>query len=567
VAWLTAVSNHDAQPHPTIHQLLDDVRHRDPTPAAYLELAARYQRRGELRSAITILDQGLAVCTPDEHLYAEAIFVRQQGNRTDEAVRLARRARNLFPGARRFELLERLMLPVLYASPSHLEQSRARFSASLRELTSTWTSRIEDDPRGALASITRHVNFYLGYQGCDDRRLQAQYGQLVHRIMSANYPDWVRPRPMAPLRPGSKIRVGYVSAHFRDHSVSKLFLGWIREHDRRDFELFAYHNGTTVDAVTHAAARASDHFRHIPGELEPLCRRILSDDLHIAVFLDVKHKRMMAISTLRLAPVQCLAWAYPSTSGSPNMDYFLSGDLMEPPDGDRWYTEQLVRLPGIGVCYPKPVIPRVLLQRTRKDFGLSDDRIVYLCCQSSFKYLPQHDDLFPRIARANHSAQFAFLAMNDLVAHDLEERLERAFMAGGLKARDHCVMLPQCPPFDYWNLNLISDVFLDSLEWSGGVTTMEAVACGLPIVTLPGRFMRGRHSAGILTQLGVTDTIARDKDEYVEIARRLGRDRQWRTEITERMAARHARLYDDTTPVRALEDFYRTVVEERLSSR
>jgi predicted O-linked N-acetylglucosamine transferase (SPINDLY family) len=556
-----------AEPHPTIEQLLDDVRHRNPTPAAYLELARRYERRGELRSAVTILDEALVVCAPAEDLYTKAIFVLEQGNRTDDAVRLAHRARTLFPGARWFELWERLMLPVLYTSPSHLDQSRARYAASLQELTAAWTPRIEDDPRGALAAITRHVNFYLGYQGQDDRRLQAQYGQLVHRIMAANYPDWIQPRPMTPLPPDGRIRIGYVSAHFRDHSVSKLFLGWLREHDRRRFELFSYHNGTSVDAVTHAAARASDHFRHLPGELDLMCRAMVSDDLHIAVFLDVKHKRMMAMSTLRLAPVQCLAWAYPNTSGSPNVDYFLSGDFMEPPDGDRHYTEQLVRLPGIGVCYPKPVIPRALMQQTRKDFGLSDDRIVYLCCQSSFKYLPQHDDLFPRIAKANRSAQFVFLAMNDLVAHDFEERLQRAFAAEGLTARDHCVMLPQCSPFDYWNLNLISDVFLDSLEWSGGVTTMEAVACGLPVVTLPGRFMRGRHSAGILTQLGVTDTIARDKDGYVEIAARLGLDEHWRAQIVERMAAGHPRLYDETTCVRALEDFYRTVVDERLSAR
>jgi predicted O-linked N-acetylglucosamine transferase (SPINDLY family) len=296
-----------------------------------------------------------------------------------------------------------------------------------------------------------------------------------------------------------------------------------------------------------------------------MCRAVLADRLHIAVFLDVKHKRMTMMSSLRLAPVQCLAWAYPNTSGFPNVDYFLSGELMEPPDGADHYTEQLVRLPGIGVCYPKPVIPRVLLQKTRHDFGLGDDRIVYLCCQSSCKYLPQHDDLFPRIAKRNLKAQFVFLVMNDLVARDFDERLRCAFSDEGLTARDYCVMLPQTRPFDYWNLNLVADVFLDSLEWSGGVTTLEAIACGLPIVTCPGVLMRSRHSCGILRQLGVTETIARDKDEYVDIAVRLGQDPEWRTQVLQRMAARHPRLYGDTACVRALEDFYRKVVDERLS--
>ena len=124
-------------------------------------------------------------------------------------------------------------------------------------------------------------------------------------------------------------------------------------------------------------------------------------------------------------------------------------------------------------------------------------------------------------------------------------------------------MLPQLSTFDYWTLNLLSDVFLDSQEWSGGVTALEAIACGLPIVTLPGRFMRGRHSYGILRQLGVTETIASDKASYVDIAVRLGVDKQWRAKIRERMAAGQHLLFSNTKCVLALEDFYRCTVRDR----
>ena len=193
-------------------------------------------------------------------------------------------------------------------------------------------------------------------------------------------------------------------------------------------------------------------------------------------------------------------------------------------------------------------------------FGLGDDRIVFLCCQSSFKYLPQHDDLFVRIAKRLPAAQFVFLAINDTVARDFLARLRRAFAAQGMAASNHCVILPLLGKFDYWNLNLLADVFLDSLEWSGGVTALEAIACGLPIVTQPGSFMRGRHSYGILMQMGVTDTIARDKNDYVDIAVRLGEDNEWRAQVINRMKANQSRLYSDTKCVRALEDFFRSVV-------
>jgi protein O-GlcNAc transferase len=549
-----------------IDELQERVNSGERKAETYIELARHHMQLRQLDIGITVLKEGIERCRPDELLYSEAIFAMEQGNRTEEAIVLARRAIELFPRLRYFRLWEALMLPVLYDTHVAINRYRARYSSGLRALEAWLRLDTPQERREALGAIRQHLNFYLGYQGCSDRALQERYAQLVHKIMAANYPQWVQPLDVSVCPFGDRIRVGYISAHFRNHSVTKLFLGWLREHNRREFEVFTYHNGRTVDAVTDEVRRMSDHFRHIPAVFEPLCQAVLSDNLHIAVFLDVRHRRMAMASALRLAPVQCLAWAHPITSGSPMMDYYLSGDLMEPENAQDHYCERLVRLPGIGVCYPKPVIPRPLLGKSRGDFGLGENRVVFLCCQSSFKYLPQHDDIFARIANRIPTSQFVFIALNDLVAKDFRKRLQRAFAVEGMESSDFCVLLPQLRPFDYWNLNLVSDVFLDSLEWSGGVTTLEAIACGLPIVTLPGQFMRGRHSFGILTQLGVTETIARDKQEYVEIAVRLGLDPEWRRQVLEHMKANYGRLYSDTKCVRGLEDFFRAAVRERINS-
>lgn len=517
-----------------------------------------------MSKAVRLFESALLTCRPDPELYAEAVFALEQSNRTQGAILLADRARTLFPGEGRFEVQAALMLPVLYQGPEEVERYRARYRAGLAAVAAGVDLRTPEGRHRALAAIGQHVSFYLGYQGGCVRDLQEQYGRLLYEVASANYPDWARPLAMPRFADGRRIRIGYVSAHFRNHSVEKLFRGWLQEHDRSTFEVFAYHNGRTCDHVTEAVQRSVEHFRHVPGQLEPLCEAVLADRLHILVFLDVRHSRMALASSLRLAPVQCLAWACPITSGSPNMDYFLSGDAMEPEDGATHYSERLVRLPGIGVCYPRPVIPRPLFRKRRVDFGLGEDRTVYLCCQSIFKYLPQHDDMFVAIAERDPSAQFVFLAMNDMVAEDFRCRLRRAFAARNLDAAFHSVVLLPLGELDYWNLNVLSDVFLDSLGWSGGVTTLEAIACGLPIVTLPGPLMRGRHTLGILTQLGVTDTVARDKEEYADIAVRLAKDPAWRAEILERMSAGHPRLYGDTACVRALEDFYRDTVTRAL---
>ncbi|HEY9810372.1 MAG TPA: hypothetical protein V6D13_13660, partial [Halomicronema sp.] len=212
--------------------------------------------------------------------------------------------------------------------------------------------------------------------------------------------------------------------------------------------------------------------------------------------------------------------------------------------------------------YEKPEIPEKT--KTRLDYGLREDAILYLCSQSLFKYLPQHDWIFSEIARRVPQAQFAFLSNSKFVDKKFKKRLQQAFKQVNLDSEQYCLILPQQSWADYLNLNLISDIFLDTLDWSGGNTTLEAIACNLPVVTYPGEFMRGRHSYAILKMLGVTDTIAPNHAEYVEIAVKLGHDLEWRNNIIQRMAERHSYLYDDKVSVEALDNFYRQIVHTEL---
>jgi predicted O-linked N-acetylglucosamine transferase (SPINDLY family) len=234
---------------------------------------------------------------------------------------------------------------------------------------------------------------------------------------------------------------------------------------------------------------------------------------------------------------------------------------MEPKNAQKHYSEQLIRLPNIGLCYAKPIIPQ--LTKTRADFQLHDDAVVYLSCQSLFKYLPQYDYIFPAIVQQVPQAQIAFLSHESIhITEKFRQRLQRVFASFGLNSEDYCVIVPRQNILGYLNLNLVSDVYLDTFSWSGGNSTLEAIACNLPVVTCPGEFMRGRHSYAILKMLGVTDAITKNEAEYIEIAVKLGLNREWRNSIVDRMVQRHCYLYDDKTCVEALDAFFRRVVQE-----
>jgi protein O-GlcNAc transferase len=146
------------------------------------------------------------------------------------------------------------------------------------------------------------------------------------------------------------------------------------------------------------------------------------------------------------------------------------------------------------------------------------------------------------------------------ITASVKERLERTFAAAGLRADYHCVFLNRLSQSKFVAAAGLSDVFLDSIGWSGCNSALECLTQALPIVTFEGATMRGRHSAAILRMIGVEDTIATTVDDYVAIATRLGKDAQFRRAISSRMAENRHKIYRDRAPVAALEDFLEKAV-------
>jgi protein O-GlcNAc transferase len=321
------------------------------------------------------------------------------------------------------------------------------------------------------------------------------------------------------------------------------------------------------DAETDTAAKLCERFVRGPRLIEHWRETIAADAPHVLLYPDINMDPAAAgLAALRLAPVQCMSWGHPETSGYPTIDYFLSSELMEPADADAQYTETLVRLPNLSVYYePFDVAPA---QMSRQEFGLRPDAIVYWCGQSLFKYLPQDDDIYPRIAQAVPNCQFAFIEHpNGKSATEVfRKRLERAFAAHGLAAADRCVILPRLLPPQFTAAVGLCDIVLDSIGWSGFTSTLDGFHHDRPIVTLAGSLMRGRHTMAILTMMGITETIAETTEAYVAIAQRLATDATWRAAITERMRATKHLVYRDGACITALEEFLTRVTRERRAA-
>jgi protein O-GlcNAc transferase len=192
----------------------------------------------------------------------------------------------------------------------------------------------------------------------------------------------------------------------------------------------------------------------------------------------------------------------------------------------------------------------------RAALGLDPAVPVFWSGQSLFKYLPQYDWMFPRIALAVGACRFVFVStVSRALAAIFRERLARAFAAFGLDAEQYCRILPAMAHERFIGVAGLADVILDPPGWSGGKSTLDCLVHNPAIVTLPGRFMRGRHTVAILRQIGCEATIASSPDEYVAIAARLALDTVWRRQVRQAVAEGKHRAFCDRGYVRALEAF------------
>ena len=521
--------------------------------AIHYNRASAAQALFRLEDALASYDRALAI-KPD---FPEAHYARgrclHDMNHWREALDSFARALSLRPSypEARFAMCM-AELPILYESASEIGERRAAYESHLRSLSAE-VDRMQI-PADLATGVGSTQPFYLAYQGHNDRDLQRLYGTLVCRVMAARYP----PAALAqPARPDEAVRVGIVSGYFCWHSVWKMSIrSWISQLDRRRFRVFGYYTGAQRDSATETAATLCERFVQGPLSIDRWREQIAGDALHVLIYPEIGMDPMAArLAAQRLAPVQCSSWGHPDTSGFPTIDHFLTSDLMEPHDGQDHYTERLIRLPNLSIYYEPLDLPAVVISRS--EMGLRPGATIYWCGQSLFKYLPQFDQVFPRIARDAGDCQFAFIRYPKGASGTqlFQRRLERAFDGFGLTASDHCVFLPRLDPDRFIAAIGQCDVVLDSIGWSGFNTTMEGLDHDLPIVTMTESLMRGRHTTAVLGMMGVTETVAATIEDYVDTAVRLARDVGWRTGLRSKIAASKHRVHRDRGCAAVLEEF------------
>lgn len=362
----------------------------------------------------------------------------------------------------------------------------------------------------------------------------AEVHRAYGRSLAAQHPTPVRSFANT-KEPDRQLRVAFLSADLRHHSVAFFVESLIQHMDRKQFAITCYANTTMFDGVSQRIKAMCATWREVESMRDAdLVSRILADKIDILIDLhgvSVGHR--LPVFQLRPAPVQVTYCGYPATTGLSTMDYRIVDSITDPPGAEAHCTETLVRLDPCFLCYrPPEEVPEVETVPPSVRAG----HITFGSFNTSAKINERTCELWARVVLAVPGSRLV-LKSHQFSDSALCEYLVGLFARHGLEASRVTFLPSEMRPADHLRAYERLDIALDPVPYNGTTTTCEAMWMGVPTVTVLGDMHASRVGASLLTNVGLSELVAKDEHEYVRVASALAQD-------APRLAALRAGLRD-----------------------
>jgi predicted O-linked N-acetylglucosamine transferase (SPINDLY family) len=458
-----------------------------------------------------------------------------------EAQQLCSELLEVNPNAIGVRLRRSLIIPAIMESREGILQSREELQAALEDLKN-YSGTIED-PLGQVGA----TNFYLAYHGYNDRELQRTTAELFRKVT----PVLTHEAPhVGRKRRSGKIRLGVCSRHLSLHTIGILWAELFARLDREQFEISLFHTHPVENRIPRTLKERVDYSCCLPINMKA-ARKVIEDrELDILYYPDLGMEPLTyCLAFNRLAPVQCVTWGHPLTTGISTMDYFVSSKELELPHAQEHYSEELVRLDTLNTYYMRPIASANV---GRDAFGVREDSTLYVCPQTLFKFHPDFDAIIQGVLEGDPKGELVLLEGN--CAHHttlIRKRLERSVPYLMNRIR----FIPRLSHERFLELVRVADVMLDPIHFGGGSTTMQALSFGTPVVTLPSEFLRGRISYACYRHMGTEALVAKDIKDYCRIAVELGQNPELRIATRRELQEKSSVLYSNPKVVTECEEF------------
>jgi protein O-GlcNAc transferase len=467
------------------------------------------------------------------------------------AIKILESAIRISPNDSGLRFINALALPIIPENLDQLKEARKRQSSLINDLL---TNNLKlTDP---LAEIGM-TNFIAAYQGYDDCEIQRKLAMCYRTACSKL--NYIAPH-IGQKRKHGKIRIGFISAHLGSHTIAKLNHSLISGLNKNKFERYLFclgGNKRSKDQILERFANLIDKISFPNSTLDQMHSTISKAELDIVYYPDIGMEPLSYfLGFSRLAPIQCVTWGHPISTGIPTIDYFISSELTELKTSNSQYTEKLLRLNCFSTAYERP--NKLSLKKSRADFRLKDETHLYICPQSLFKFHPDFDEILAGILRMDLDGEIILLEGQH---PEWTIKLKSRFKERIPDVADRIKFLPRLSGLDFLDFISLADVILDTPHFCGGNTSYEAFSLGKIVVTLPSKFLRGRLTLGLYRQMGIDMPIARSAKEYIKIAVKYGSGKQARDSIETLIHKAQKTIFGTKSSILAHEHFFLEVTK------
>lgn len=438
----------------------------------------------------------------------------------------------------------------LFAAPSHFSapgqaEAYAAFTLQRLEELVRWLKRgpAEMEVIKVLGAYASHASLSPAAGSTGDLRRHAELrGQLLRRVMAL--PD---DRYVASARPlaGRRLRIGIIQRDFESQAETHATLPLFEELDPERFEVILFTYVNSFSLLEEYCRQKSAGFQVLPNALPAQLEMLRKAALDVVVFstnLTAECNVVTRLALHRVAPLQVATNASVSTTGLPEIDLFLSGDLATTERSATHFTERLGCLPGPSHVFNFEVDrAEGQMPCTRADFGLSENECVFVSTANFRKITPEVQQVWARILAAVPGSS---LLLHPFHSPQPEGHAIQLFHAGFESALwregvDVARVVASTVAFtsraDVEGLVGLGDIFLDPFPFSAVEALADPLRLGLPVVTLSGGMLRSRTGASLLRSLESGDLVQNSLAGYHSLAVRLATDAVYRERCGQRL--------------------------------
>ena len=465
-----------------------------------------YAFSGDFRNAENTIKKVLKLNEKEPYAYQFYASILKNQDKIDEMINLIEEGINKNLMDPKWKYQKELLFPVVVKDNQEIDKFRGKISKCYDQILENNEQLNYDNDQIIQtphyeSSYNQHDNLELNIKSV--KALRKIYKELNENCITEN-------------KENEKIKIGFVSEFFTNHTIGKLFKNIIFSLDQTKFDIFVLHSKKTKvsDIFNEFIEKEKNNFLkniRLPEKLNEKINFFKKEKFNILFYPDIGMSvEMYFLSLIRLAKYQIMSWGHPETTGSESIDFFLCSKSLITDETSKSYSEKLLLMDYLPMIYEMPKI-----QNRIKDTELSKKNI-YSCPQTMFKFHPDFDHILAEILKKDKRGVLYLIKDNNKIYYNkLIERFKKIENFD----LERVIFLDPLTRDDYINHLGTSSVLLDPLYFGAGNSFHESMVYGTPTVTMPTKFIKSRIVSAAYIQMEINNSpVVKTKNEYIELA-------------------------------------------------